>query len=185
MNIKCNNFVKRQTADSQFSHFDPSSELGPNMDSWAVLERLAAFHFENQRRGHKDGIVLVMPPAFGFFCGVGVVTDPELLTVIYKARVPGEDPYLQVCSKGQKQPAKHVELVLYSHETLGKDASTDADWEIVSVNARLSEAPEPMHPVTMARNFLNRTGGTPAKYTAEEFAQAIEFWSNHVMVAPK
>ena len=34
-----------------------------------------------------------------------------------------------------------------------------------------------MDPVTMARNFLEKPGGTFAPYTAQQFAEAIWFWS--------
>ena len=36
---------------------------------------------------------------------------------------------------------------------------------------------EPMDPLTMARNMLEKPGGTFVPYTAEEFALSIYFWS--------
>ena len=56
------------------------------------------------------------------------------------------------------------------------ERSGDYDWEIVSIQAA-PVAGEPMKPVTMARNFLARPGGTPCEYSARDFALAIEYWS--------
>jgi hypothetical protein len=117
-----------------------------------------------------------------FFSGV-VELEPETpLRAIFSARRKGEDPYVQVeALGGQKLPAKVAEVVLYRHDVLGSDASTDAGWEIVSMNARATEEPEPLTPVAMARNFLELPGGTKAEYSAEQFAQAIVYWSRRAM----
>ncbi len=77
-------------------------------------------------------------------------------------------------------PAKLVNVVCYSAAALlenGGERSTDCDWEIVTILATSGEI-EPMHPLTMARNFLGLAGGTSSTYTAEEFATAIAFHAN-------
>lgn len=77
----------------------------------------------------------------------------------------------------------HVEIVCYSSEALLENngtRSTDCDWEIVAILAserREGDEDEPMRPLTMARNFLQKEGGTKSEYTAEEFAKAIYYWS--------
>lgn len=109
-------------------------------------------------------------------------------------RQVGEDPYIQLRvpaappestkEKGKTEPVRFAKVVLYSKEALlendGK-RSGDFDWEIVAVLAGPWEK-EPMMPLTMARNFLNKTGGTFAPYTAEQFAESIYFWSQYIQV---
>src|SRR5262249_38220272 len=101
-------------------------------------------------------------------------------------RVAGEAPFIQISSLGTaKSPARHVEIILYSHETLAADgdapATREADYYIVSVNAYPTPEPSPMSPMTMARNFLGLKGGTRPEvpYTAEEFARSIMYWGQH------
>lgn len=173
MKIATNTFVKRQTPDSPFSHFD---------GSWELLERLVAQHFHRARPGYKDGVKLVLVPVAGFYTSIVQLGAETPLEATFAPRREGEAPFIQVTvPAAHKQLANAVEVVVYSHETLGNDASTDADWEIVSINARPTEEPEPMTPMAMARNFLELPGGTKAEYTAEEFAKAIVFWSQHAM----
>jgi hypothetical protein len=180
--IKCNNFVKRQTMSSPFSYY---------CGTWEDLEELAYLWFDDARPGYKEGVQLITVPARGFFSGLvqlvpqsadGLATP---LVAEFKPRAPGEDAVVAVTARGAKQPAAYVDLVIYAHDVLVEEgsASTDAAWEIISINARVAEAPEPMLPVTMMRNFLGKTGGTRATYTAEEFAASIEFWSKHAMKA--
>jgi hypothetical protein len=88
---------------------------------------------------------------------------------------------------GDKLPAAAVELVLYRRDVLleeGPDAvSTEAEWELVSINARPTEGPEPMTPMAMARNMAELKGGTAATYTAEQFVESILYWSRRANIA--
>lgn len=175
MRIACTEFVKRQTPDSKFSHFD---------GTWDELVALVDEHFEQAKPGYREGVKLVLVPPERFFSGVVKVSAATELKATFEARRKGEEPYIQVVAvEASKLPAKMVEIVIYSHDVLAADgeASTDAEWEIVSINARPTEEPEPMTPVAMARNFLESPGGTRAEYTAEEFANAIEYWSRRAM----
>lgn len=172
--IAVNAFAERQTAESKYSHF---------AGSWDGLLRLVESNFVNAKPGYRDGVVKVEVPAVGFFTGVTEVTGNTELKAVYEDRRRGEMPYIQVVAVGAtKIPAAFVEVILYRHDVLGNDASTsDADREIVSINARPTLEEEPMTPMTMARNFLELPGGTKAEYTAEQFAEAIIYWSNHAM----
>ncbi len=51
----------------------------------------------------------------------------------------------------------------------------------MSINAELQKN-VPMHPLTMARNYLVKKGGTKGRYTAAQFAEAIWYWSQHSQV---
>jgi len=175
-----NEFVRRQTPDAPYSHFDGSFE--------ALVDRVASAIQEDPRRnvkpGYRDGVVLVSVPAEGFFCGYGLVTPETELVTTFEARRPEEEPVLVTRMRGQKVLANFVDVVLYSHDALAEndEASTDCEWEIISVNARLFREEDPMHPTAMARNQLERVGGTAATYSAEEWALAVHFWAFHAMI---
>lgn len=173
--IGLNNMVLRQTADSKYSHYS---------GSFTDLVELVAENFEKGTPGYRDGIMLVPVPAEGFFSGVVQVTADTPLKAEFSARRKGEDPYVQVVALGgEKLPARVVEIVCYRHDVLAADGdnSTEAEWEIISINARTTEGPEPLTPMAMARNFLGMPGGTKAEYTAQQFAEAIWHYRDKVM----
>jgi hypothetical protein len=112
------------------------------------------------------------------------VADAHHLRAKVVTRQEGEDPYIEVHGQGKRLKVKHAKVVLYSADTLlenGGERSTDCDWEIVAIMAGPWDN-EPMSPLTMARNFLAKQGGTPVAYTAEQFAESIYFWSQFVKV---
>lgn len=166
-------FVKRQSPESRFAHFE---------GSWDELEALVLAHFEKAKPGYRDGVLLVSVPPERFFSTTIEVTGDTELGARFEARQKDEDPILQVVARGlPKQPAKAVDIVLYRHDVLAEDndRSSEAKWEIISVNARVTEAEEPMDPVTMARNYLHLAGGTKGKFTAKEFAESVLYWATH------
>ena len=202
--VAVNSFVRRQTADSKFSHFGGSEH---------ELVGLVLKNFERAMPGYRDGVILVPVPPEKFFSGVVEVTESTPLQATFGARRKGEAPYIDVVAVGgDKLPAQAVDVVLYRHDVLGDEATEcpgchrlgmwpplnemagcpqtcevcggtghRAKWEIVSLNARPTAEVEPMTPMAMARNFLAMAGGTKADYTAEEFAKAIVYWSARAM----
>lgn len=172
--IKTNPFTHRQTPDSSFGHFN---------GSWEELEALVLSHFDKAKPGYRDGVVLVPVPPEGFMSSILKVSGDTSLWASFGPRRKGEAPFIQVVAKGtgSKVPATHVDIVLYRHDVLVENSehSCDADWEIVSVNCRVTEEETPMDPVTMARNFLHLEGGTKGDFSAEDFAKSIIFWSTH------
>jgi len=180
--IKCSEFVKRQTSLSGYSHFD---------GSWELLEELVEYIWiyfpQNIRPGYREGVVLVDVPPLKFYSSIIEINEKSKLTVDYAPRLPGEDPFIRVAAKGKKQPAKYVSIVLYRHDVLAEDndRSSDAEWEIIAIKARVSEKEEPMDPYTMARNFLHMKGGTKGNFTVQQFAESIVYWSNHAMLRGK
>ncbi len=175
MQIAVNPFCKkRHLPNSEYSHFD---------GSWDDLVRLVQNHFD----GSDEGIIALDVPAAGFFSGVTKLGAECKLQAEFAARREGEEPYVQIRVIGEKSPAVSVQVILYSHETLANtgDESSDAEWEIISINAWTTakgKEGEPLTPVAMARNFLEMAGGTKREYTAEQFAEAIIFWSQHAMI---
>jgi len=180
MTIAINDFARRQTADSKFSHC---------VKGWNYVIGQAEKGFTSAKPGYRDGVVLVAaedPQAF--LTGITKVNADTRLETVFEARREGEQPFVSVVAKGgNKVPAKTVEIVLYRHDVLqeNNEASTDAAWEVVSINAWPHEGQDLPCPITMARNFLALAGGTKANHTAEEFAQSILFWSQHAMLADR
>lgn len=175
--IGMNSFALRQTADSRFSHFG-----GTNEELVAMVES----HFGAAKPGYRDGVLLVPVPPEGFFSGVVQVTPETPLRATFEARRQGEDAFVSVVALGgEKLPARAVDIVVYRRDILLEDGpdsvSTDAEWEIISLNARATEGPEPLTPMAMARNLLGLPGGTHAEYSAQEFAEAIIYWSSRAM----
>ena len=177
-------FARRQTPESHHNHFD---------GSWEELLTLIRQAWDQRRHSpHNSGVTLVPMPQtqlHRFYTSMVEVTEQTSLKARFAPRAEGEAPFIQISAPGYaKAQAKRAEIILYSHETLAKDGDApeprQADWYIVSVNAYAGTQDEPMHPITMARNFLNLKGGTQPEtpYSAEEFAQAIVYWSRHVRV---
>lgn len=157
-----------------------------------VIDRIQQ-NFDKRTPGTGDtGIdrkVLVPVEADGFFCPPrmplqeGMPVKAQVLT-----RQDGEDPYIEtyITLDDAKAlgftgtPAKFCEIVCYSADALmenGGKRSTDCDWEIVCILATEIEGTEPMPSLTMARNYLQKAGGTFTDYTAKEFAESIYYHS--------
>jgi hypothetical protein len=140
-------------------------------------------HWDDRRPGvgreDLEAVVVVPVPPARFVTDTVQVTDDTPLFAELVRRQPHEDPYVRVTAEGPREPAHFAAVLLYSAATLlenGGTRSGDFAWEVVSVQAS-ALADEPMHPVTMARNYLQMSGGTFAPYSAQQFAEAIWYWS--------
>lgn len=190
--IGINEFVKRQTPESKFSHFDGTwEELADLTHQYYTLEVLSCV-----REGYRKGVVLVRVAIEKFYSSVVELKEGDTFTSIYAPRRVGEKPYIQSLYYGNKSKAAMVEVVLYSHEVLleNNSNSTDKPWEVVSINAFPDGTESPMPPETEARNILCLEGGTNPKLedkTKEELveyirnmAKSIIYWNSHVCVTP-
>lgn len=126
--VEFNLFARRQTVHSPFSHWTIN-------DDDLIQRVIQALQQGQQKPGYRDGVILVPVHPEGFFSSVVTLQNGDKLHGEYKSRREGETPRLSIYATGNKMPAKSVDVVLYSHEVLGADASTEATWEIVSVNA--------------------------------------------------
>lgn len=182
--IGVSDFVTRQTPQSKHNHFE---------GSWEELVCLVERQWpQRQASPHNSGVMLVPVPESElarFFTSTVPVTETSPLRAGFSPRMPGEVAFIQVeVADGRKAPAQRAEIILYSHETLAEDddapPTREADYYIVSVNAYATTEPEPMSPMTMARNFLHLKGGTKPEtpYSAEEFARSILYWSRHARI---
>lgn len=144
-------------------------------------------HWPHRRPGAGrtglDEVVVVPVPAERFVASTVLVNDDTPLFASLERRQPYEEPFIRVTADGPREPALFAAVVLYSATTLLENDGTrsgDFAWEVVSLQA--SAIPEePMHPVTMARNFLEKPGGTFAPYTAQQFAAAVWYWSRRAV----
>jgi hypothetical protein len=190
--VKINTFCKRQTRESRFSHFE---------GTWEALEDLAAALLAQgaTRPGYRDGVVLVRVPCgtCGAFRAQAVarLEVGDRVAAQYWPRRDGEAPRLAVSINSDALPvdrrvekvaASSVDLVLYRRDVLGDDATTDATWEIVSINAVPLEGSRPMDLMTLLHNHFGSDGGTDTEMSPAEFESALresfEFWKDHAVV---
>jgi len=132
-----------------------------------------------------DDVCVIQIPADGFRCGFVHIDRAKSLNAEVVRRQEHEAPYVRVTADGAApEEARFVKVVLYAAHELEKNGgtrSTDCEWEIVCIIASPAES-EPMHPLAMARNQLEKPGGTPRHYTSEEWAEAVWYWSQYVPV---
>lgn len=178
MLVAMNDFARRHTAESPYSYFSGT-------ESELISLVTAAIEDGKTRPAFRPGVAYVRVPPEGFLTGVVKLTEDTSLRSEYKARREGEEPMISTYARGEKTPATFVEILVYSHEALMEDddASTDAEWEIVSINASPVEN-EPQNPVSMMRNQLGLAGGTLTEYPSYEWARAVQYHSTHAMVDP-
>jgi hypothetical protein len=174
-------FVRRQTYESEFSYFQGSDE---------ELLRLVEMNFDLAIPGYREGVVLVPVPPTNFVSGIAILEEGDELVGTFKARRPGELPVKEVRVDKYKSPAMKVDVVLYAHHVLveNDEHSSDADWEIISINARPTFKEQPITPGALMRNYFQEKGGTDTKMTPEEFVEALrvsrEYWRDKCLVVP-
>lgn len=174
--IGINEFARdRHKPERPYAHFT---------GTYSELVKRVKDNFHLQKPGYRDGVILVPVSPREFYTGNVLVEEDTELRAIFEARRKGEDPFVQVLAKGKKPMASYVDIVLYRKDVLDEnnESTEGTDWEIVSVNAREIEREEPIPPLTMARNFLELTGGTKGEYTADEFAESIVYWSKRAKI---
>jgi len=134
--IGINDFVRRQTPASEFTHFKGALER---------VAELALEHFDQAKPGYRDGVCLVPVPAEGFFCGIVTLEEGDTLVGRYEARRGGEEPRkeLRAVKEGAgKMPAKAVDVILYRKDVLeeSNEPCTGEEWDVISINGRPTEA---------------------------------------------
>jgi hypothetical protein len=199
--VAFNSFVRRQTAESPFSDWDLTDEQ---------LLRAVEINLDNGIPGYRDGVLIVPVPPYGFRTGLVTLREGDELVGRFEARRPGEEPRKSVYASRvsmtllssseecdiyvdeyrEKMPARAVEIILYRHDVLAEngDAETDAEWEIISVNARTTLGEAPIAPMVLMYNHFGSDGGTSTNMTPEEFEAQLrvsfEFWKDKALLAP-
>lgn len=152
--------------------------------------------------GQKDRRNIVVVPIMGdekgprtkdfidknFVCGLVGLSNATALHAKVTSRPSGrmgEERHVVVTAEGERLMSLFASVVLYHDRMLEKDEKDgDFDWHIVAVLVSPWDN-EPVRPLTMARNFLKKEGGTFVNYTAQQFAEAIWFWKDYVGAHPK
>ena len=181
--VMLNDFVYRQDEGSRFSHFkgDWRKFLA------AVVAALKAAREEGipLTPGDKDGSIWVIMDPERFMSAIVPVSAGAEMSCVCEARRTGEAPVIVPTIKADKVPALYARVLLFSKELLGDDAVTEADFEIIAIEASPTAEPTPPHPVTMARNTLGKEGGTITAYLTDGYAEAVWFWATHAHVATR
>ena len=144
------------------------------------------WHHRHPGAGRLDcqKVVVVPVDPAGFVSSTVLVDEQTKLRAVFDRRQPHEDGFIRVTAEGSREEAEFASVVLYSADTLLENEGTrsgDFDWEIVCLIAG-PEPDEPMDPLSMARNLLEKPGGTYCQYSAEDFAEAVWYWSNRASV---
>jgi hypothetical protein len=182
--IHITTFVRRQTVESRFSHW--------TLDDATLIQRIEA-GLPNAKPGYREGVVLVPVETNGFYSATVTLTNGQKLVGEFASRRPGEEPRKSLAAIGQKQPAGTVWIVLYSHAVLAEknENESDADYEIVSINASPSvdDEPAPMPPETLIANHFELDGGTATKMSDSEFVASLKasvlYWKDKAQVQPE
>ena len=171
-------FAARQTPESRFSHFE-----GTESELLTLVSRC----FDMARPGYREGVLCIPVPHGMFKTGIVQLKAGDELTGGFEPRQAGEDSRKFVVAKGEKMPAKHVEIILYNKKVLEEDPDYQAiaDWEIISINASPTENPVPIPPDALIANHFGLSGGTDTCMTPEDFEsalrQSVEFWKDKAM----
>jgi len=131
-------------------------------------------------RSDLSQVVIVPVDPAGFTCTTVAVDETTVIHAVYDRRQNGEAGFVRVTAEGPREDVKHASVVFYSAATLeenGGQRSGDYDWEVVCLLAG-PKLEEPMDPITMARNMLEKPGGTYCAYSASDFAESIWYWSS-------
>jgi len=167
--VGVSDFVKRQTRESVFTHYE---------GSWEDLVKLTTAQLGpcNFTQGYRDGVILVhmlKDEAHWFYTFDAYPMFEGMKLDAQWGRTPGrehEPAKLQMRILEPKIQCNYVDIVLYRKDVLeeDKDDVTGADWDIISINGRLAKNPPPIDPMTLVRNWLHLKGGTAMKGTTSE-----------------
>jgi len=171
----------RHQKGTGYSYFDGTDDVLFQMikDNWG----LRTYGAGSTDIGKVCVVPMLQKSVTGFYCPMVEIDKATDLSARVAKRREGEESHIRVTGKGPDIEAKFVKVVLYSRQALLDElekVSGDFDWEIVSIMASPVED-EPMHPLTMARNQLGKSGGSQRQYSSDEWARSVWYWSQYVM----
>lgn len=182
--IGVNELVRRQTANSEFTHFEG--------EDWDRIVQMTLENFDRAKDSYRPGVCCVPVPPDGFRTGVVRLESGDRLEGHFRSRQEGEEPRkdVRVVREGvTKGPCVAVDVVIYRKDVLAEtdDGTTDCDWEIVSVNGRVTEEDQPIHPDTLIANHFELDGGTATGMSSEKFERALResvlYWKDKAILA--
>jgi hypothetical protein len=184
--VAINSFVRRQTPESPYTHFEGTDEeLIEMVETYIVIDAFA-------QKGYRDGVVLVQVPSRDFFTGIVQLKSGDIFVGKYESRRLGELPRQSIQVKREhsfKQLARLVQVVCYRHDVLVEDgdAETDAEWEIISLNGYPTHEFAPIDPMTLMHNHFGSDGGTATNMNAKDFEEqmheSFSYWKDKGLLA--
>ena len=193
--IEFSQFVRRQTVDSPFTHFE-----GQDWRLLFLIQKALSGNGKHWRQGYREGVVLIDVDASAgeFYTGLVTLVEGDELVGKFEVRQEGEAPRATMRVKRRYNPrdlgsrrkveAKRVEIILYSHDVLmeNDEASTPADWEIISINGYPTDELAPIDPMTLMHNHFGSSGGTDTNLSPEEFEEkmreAFEYFKDKALL---
>lgn len=166
----------------------PIATRKPINVSYDTLIDYVEANFTHKTKGDKDGIFHLSIPPEWVNGEIYTLKDGETLQakVTFKSRKGVEEtPRTEVKVEATPDPVKTADVIIYTYELLGKDRSSEEEYEVIAIRGLLDK-PNPRPLNTLLHNVFNQTGGTPVEGTAEEKLKMIEesflFWKDKVMV---
>lgn len=183
--VGINDFVKRQTKPD----FVGTKISVPELESLRAKAE-QAMNSGEFKKGYADYVSVVGTIDPKILSSIAVITpeNKHLLKTEITKRREGEDEFNHVyfLSKDVKGlPSHHVDLILYTAEQLEKEKEkhTNADYDLISVNAEMGTKAVPISPETMKRNIKGPdSGGSGFQHTKQEISQSEKFWENHAFI---
>jgi len=157
------------------THVEIQSHVCNSKDSWIRGDKEGIFHCPLPKEWVRGQIVTLKP------------------NELYEARVTftarkgvNEEARVEVKVNAIPDPVESADCILYSHSLLGKDASSDAEFEVIAIRG-LTATPNPRPLNTLLHDIFNMTGGTPVNATAEDKLEMILksflFWKDKCMTS--
>ena len=157
------------------THVEILSHVSASKDSWTKGDKEGIFHCPLPKEWVRGQIVTLQP------------------NELYEARVTftarkgvNEEARVEVKVNAIPDPVESADCILYSHSLLGKDASSDAEFEVIAIRG-LTATPNPRPLNTLLHNVFNLSGGTPVEGTDAEklemIRQSFLFWKDKCMTS--
>lgn len=175
--------LARHTPESRFTHW--------NLSEADLIERVQ-LNWSKRVVSYREGVYEVDIHPSGFFSPVVYLQAGDTLVGNYESRIGSETPRkttLVYRPGATKSPAKAVNVICYHRDVLAEDnEQVDHEWNIVSINARITDEPEPMTVGTLLANHFKTDGGTATNMTSEQFETALRtsynYWKDKGLLAP-
>lgn len=183
--VGINDFVKRQTKPDFVGTKISTAEL-ENLRKKAEQEINAG----KDKQGYAPFVRIVSIRDPKILCSIAKIIpeNKKFLKTEKTKRREGEEEYEHHFFEAKNikgMPSHHVNLILYTREQLEKEKekNTGSDFDLISVNAEMSEKGAPLTPETMRRNIKGpEAGGSGHQHTEQEISHAEGFWDNHALI---
>jgi len=157
------------------THVELLSHVSASKNSWTKGDTEGIFHCPLPKEWIRGQIVTLKP------------NELYEATVTFSARKGViEEPRAELKVNALPDPIESADCILSSHSLLGKDASSDAEFEVIAIRG-LTETPNPRPLNTLLHNVFNLSGGTPVEGTDTEKLEMIHqsflFWKDKAMVS--